>query len=269
MTTRPAAGGAGHIKACCAAAYGSDLVARLLGESYHPGGPALTRRLANLLALRPGQRVLDVAAGPGATAQLLAREYGAQVHGVDLNPALVARARAAVEHAGLADTAHFHVGDAERIPMSGGQFDAIVCECALCTFPHPDAAAAEFARLLNRGGRVGIADVTVGPGRLPAQLTDVTGWVACLAGARPLAEHVTTLARAGLRTIRTEPHHAALRTMIGQIHARLALLRTLHADPLAGTGIAIDTALQQLRLADTAITTGLLGYSLIIARKTN
>ena len=35
-----------ELKACCAAAYSSDLVAMLLGEAYHPGGLALTRRLA-------------------------------------------------------------------------------------------------------------------------------------------------------------------------------------------------------------------------------
>ncbi|OOK75413.1 transferase domain protein [Mycobacterium kansasii] len=35
----------------------------LLGDSYHPGGAALTRRLADQLGLRPGKRVADVAAG--------------------------------------------------------------------------------------------------------------------------------------------------------------------------------------------------------------
>jgi hypothetical protein len=34
-----------QIKACCSAAYGQDAVAPLLGEFYHPGGLALTRRL--------------------------------------------------------------------------------------------------------------------------------------------------------------------------------------------------------------------------------
>ena len=46
-----------ELKACCAAAYSSDAVALLLGDSYHPGGAALTRRLATLLELAPGQRI--------------------------------------------------------------------------------------------------------------------------------------------------------------------------------------------------------------------
>src|SRR6266702_3596157 len=94
------------IKACCAAAYGSDAVALLLGESYHPGGLTLTRRLAQRLGLRPGDRVADIAAGPGTTARLLAAEYGVSVDAVDLRPSPVADALVNV-----------HVGDAEQIPL--------------------------------------------------------------------------------------------------------------------------------------------------------
>lgn len=60
------------VKACCATAYGIDLVGLFLGESYHPGGANLTRRLADTMDLQPGQWVLDV--------------------GVDLGDAQVARA---------------------------------------------------------------------------------------------------------------------------------------------------------------------------------
>lgn len=147
-----------QLESCCAQTYGSDVVALLLGESYHPGGLSLTRRLATALGLRPGQRVLDVAAGPGATARLLAGEYGALVDGIDLSSAVVARARSMAQRAGLGDTARFHVGDAERIPLPDSQFDAVVCECALCTFPDKPAAAVEIARVLRVGGRVGLTE---------------------------------------------------------------------------------------------------------------
>jgi arsenite methyltransferase len=83
------------VKACCAAAYDSDAVALLLGASYHPGGLALTRRLATMAGLRPGQRVLDVASGPGTTALLLATEFAVSVDGVDLERALELTGQAA------------------------------------------------------------------------------------------------------------------------------------------------------------------------------
>ena len=53
------------------------------------------------------------------------------------------------------------LGDAERLPLPDNTFDALVCECAFCTFPDKATAAAEFARVLRPGGRVGITDVTV------------------------------------------------------------------------------------------------------------
>src|SRR5215510_1204202 len=80
MTVEPSPASA-QVKACCAAAYSRDAVALVLGESYHPGGPAVTRRLATALGLRPGWRVVDVASGPGATARLLAAEYAVTVDG--------------------------------------------------------------------------------------------------------------------------------------------------------------------------------------------
>ena len=61
------------VKACCVGAYQRDVVGLVLGDSYHPGGLALTRHLGRRLALAPGQRVLDVASGPGTSAVMLAR----------------------------------------------------------------------------------------------------------------------------------------------------------------------------------------------------
>lgn len=256
-----------ELKACCAAAYGSDLVALLLGESYHPGGRALTHRLARALALRPGQRVLDVAAGTGATARLLAGQYGVCVDGVDLSPTLTDRARQLTALADLTGQVRFHRGDAQRIPLPNEQFDAVICECAFCTFPDKRTTAAELARVLHPSGRVGIADVTVRPGGLPADLTGIAGWIACLADARPLDDYAAILAAAGLQVIHTERHDTALQTMIDQIRARLVVLRMLHPDRLTGTGVDVDAVLRFTRLATASVAAGDIGYALLIAEK--
>ncbi|MFI2369269.1 class I SAM-dependent methyltransferase [Streptomyces sp. NPDC018833] len=190
-----------EVKACCAAAYSSDIVALLLGGSYHPGGTALTRHLADGLTLTPGARVLDVASGRGTTALLIADLYGADVDGVDYAAGNTALARGAAQAAGLADRTRFTIGDAEQLPHPGGVFDAVVCECALCTFPDKARAADEFARVLKPGGRLGITDVTVDPGRLPLELTGLGARIACIADARPLDEYAEILAAAGLRTL--------------------------------------------------------------------
>lgn len=252
-------------KACCAAAYGNDAVALMLGESYHPGGLSLTRRLADRLRLRPGDRVLDSAAGPGATARLLAVDYDVTVDGVDLGETTVANARRLTDEAGLAAKVRFHVGDAERIPLPDAAFDAVMCECAFCTFPDKATAAAEFARVLRPGGRVGITDVTVTDAGLPTELTTLAAWVACIADAKPLQEYSDILAGAGLCTVHTERHDDALARMIDQIEARVRLLRMTSADRLAAADVDVDAVLDYCALARQAVADGLIGYALLVA----
>ncbi|MEV6331976.1 methyltransferase domain-containing protein [Streptomyces sp. NPDC051909] len=257
-----------QVKSCCAAAYSSDVVALLLGDSYHPGGTALTRRLADGLGLTPGARVLDVASGRGTTALLLADAYGARVDGIDYAPANTALAQGAAQAAGLADRARFTTGDAERLPYPDGAFDAAVCECALCTFPDKARAAAEFARVLVPGGRLGITDVTVESARLPAELTGLGARIACIADARPLQDYAEILAAAGLRTVHTERHDQAMLRMIDQIEARLNLLRMTAAARLTAGGVDLDAAPGVLAAARAAVGDGVLGYALLIAERT-
>lgn len=254
-------------KACCAAAYGNDAVALVLGESYHPGGLSLTRRLAGRLGLRSGHRVLDTASGTGATARLLAADYDVTVDGVDLGDSTVEKARCATAEVGLSAKVRFHLGDAERIPLPDSTFDAVVCECAFCTFPDKAAAAAEFARVLRPGGRVGVTDVTVTEAGLPDELSTLAAWVACIADAKPLDDYVDILARAGLSTVHTERHDEAIARMIEQIDARIRLLRMTSPDALAEAGVDVDAVLRYCALAKQAVTDGMIGYALLIAEK--
>jgi arsenite methyltransferase len=143
------------IKACCAISYSSDVVTLLLGASYHPGGLGLTRRLLDVLEVGPGDRLVDVACGVGTTALQAAQEYGATVAGVDLSEANVKLASGAAVATDLADRVHFHHGDAEALPLADSGWDAVVCECALCTFPDKVTAAHEMGRVLRPGGGSG------------------------------------------------------------------------------------------------------------------
>jgi len=272
MTTdqTPAAsvhGGAETIKACCAVGYSSDLVSLLLGDSYHPGGLDLTRRLLDQLGLAPGQRLLDVASGVGTTALLAATEYDAQADGVELSPANVALATGAAAARGLADRVTFHPGDAEALPLADGGWDAVVCECALCTFPDKQTAVAEMARVLKPGGRIGITDMTADRDRLPPELTTLQAWIACVADARTADDYRDLLTGAGLRVLRIEHHQVALERMIRHIEARLELLRITARPRLEEAGIDFTLVRPVLHAAHTAVRDGILGYVLIIAEK--
>jgi arsenite methyltransferase len=256
---------ASAVKACCAAAYGADVIRLLLGDSYHPGGVLLTRRLADALALRPGERVLDVAAGIGTTAVVLAAERQVEVVGIDLGLSQVAAAQERASRAGVTGRVRFEVGDAERLPVGDGAFDAVVCECAFCTFPDKLTAARELARVLRPGGRVGLTDVWLDPSRLDPELSGLAGRVACLADARPVEELVAILEGAGLEAELVERHDDALAEMIEQVETRLRALRLV--DPPALRTFNLRRGIELVRRAAEVVGRGAGGYVLVVARK--
>lgn len=253
------------VKACCATAYGVDLVALFLGDSYHPGGAGLTRRLADAIGLQPGERVVDVASGIGTSTLLLAAEQEVEVIGVDLGEAQVTRARTRATEAGLEERVRFEIGDAERLPVDDASFDAAVCECAFCTFPDKGTAAAELARVLRPGGRVGITDVWLDPSRLDPELQGLAGRVACLADARPIDEVRTILERVGLAVTHIERHDHALLDTIERVTTRLRALRLMDPSILQGFDLARGIALA--RKAAAAVECGDAGYVLLTATK--
>ena len=115
------------------------------------------------LPLAPGQRVLDLCCGAGASALPAARAVGAagQVLGVDLAQPLLdlARARAAGED--LANVEFRHC-DATRTQLPDGSFDAVVCVFGVFFVRDMAAFAAEMWRLVRPGGVLAIT--TWGPG---------------------------------------------------------------------------------------------------------
>ena len=254
-------------KSCCADLYASDWVRLLLGDSFHPGGIVLSERLGTLLGLEPGFQVLDVAAGRGTSAIHLAQRFGCSVVGVDYGDASVAAARTAAARAGLVDRVQFVMGDAERLPCADGAFDAVICECAFCTFPDKQAAAAEFARVLRSGGRLGLSDLTR-TGALPPDLRGLLAWVACIADARPVDEYVACLQGAGLAVDAVEPHDEALAAMVRDIRTKLLGAEVLvKLKTLDLPGVDFEAAKGLVRSAADAVRAGTLGYALIIATK--
>ena len=106
--------------------------------------------LLDALAPAAGERVLEVGCGFGATACALAAT-GAVVHGVDVAPAMVARARERAAEAGVDPT--FAVADAETDPL-GGPFDAVASRFGVMFFADPVRAFANVATATRAGGRL-------------------------------------------------------------------------------------------------------------------
>lgn len=111
------------------------------------------RAMCQAVGIAPGDRVLDIACGPG-TAALAAREQGAaRVVGVDYARGMIAAAGA---DAGASPAVRFAVADALALPFASESFDVVISSFGLIFAPDPQLAAAEAARVLPRGGRIGL-----------------------------------------------------------------------------------------------------------------
>jgi len=251
------------LQSCCVDAYSSEAVRWLVGDSLHPGGPALTERLAHSLGLGPSSTVVDVACGRGTSALAVAAAFGCAVVGVDLAEESLADARARADGAGLSERVRFLAGDAEELPLPDQSVDAVLCECALCLFHDRPRAAAELARVLRPGGRLALSDVTADAEALPPELRTLVARVACIAGAEPLAETARLLEDAGFVVDRTEEHRDALVELVDRVEARLRFARLI-ADRLpAALAGHVAQGLEIVAAARGAIDAGTLGYAAV------
>ncbi|MFJ9552624.1 class I SAM-dependent methyltransferase [Nocardiopsis sp. NPDC101807] len=127
------------------------------------------RRLVDLAAPAPGERVLDVAAGRGACLFPAAERVGpgGRVDGVDLSPAMVAHLAADIEAGGTANAWAAQM-DAQALTVPESSYDVVLCAFALFVMPDPGAAVDGFRRALRPGGRcaVSVPSRTLVPGDL-------------------------------------------------------------------------------------------------------
>jgi arsenite methyltransferase len=258
---------ADNIKQCCARLYESDFAKILLGDSFHPGGLALTERLGVLLDLGPTSRVLDVASGPGNSAFFITERFGCAVTGIDYSERNVRLANESATNKGVNSRVRFELGDAERLNFRDASFDAIVCECAFCTFPDKTTAAREFARVLRPNGRVGISDLTR-EATLPKELDSLLAWIACIADAQTVERYYEYLKSAGVGVAPAENHDEALLEMVRQIQGKLLVAEISSAfKKIDLVGIDFASAKQMANAAISAIKRQELGYSLFVAEK--
>jgi SAM-dependent methyltransferase len=138
-------------------------------------------RLCEAVDLRAGSGVLDVAAGNGNATLAAARRF-ARVTSTDYVGALLERGRerAAAERLPV----DFQVADAEALPFADGSFDVALSTFGVMFTPNQEKAAAEMARVVRRGGKIGLANWT--PDGFIGQLLKIVGrYVPPPAGIKP------------------------------------------------------------------------------------
>jgi ubiquinone/menaquinone biosynthesis C-methylase UbiE len=152
--------------------------------------------------LKPGEVVLDIGSGGGLDAFIAAGKVapGGRVIGVDMTPAMLARARAAAERNGIANV-EFRQGFAEEMPVADGEVDVILSNCVINLTEDKGQVFREAFRALKPGGRLEVSDVvTAGP--VPLELREsAAGWSECVTGALPEPEYLDLIAQAGFENI--------------------------------------------------------------------
>ena len=115
----------------------------------------VTTHMIKLAKLKPGQKILDVATGPGILARIAARAVGTsgEVVGIDIAEAAleVARQKAAAENLSQVS---FEEADAENLYFGNDRFDVVFCSMGLMHFPVPEKALEQALSVLKPGGRL-------------------------------------------------------------------------------------------------------------------
>jgi cyclopropane fatty-acyl-phospholipid synthase-like methyltransferase len=137
------------------------------GCSYDAKGYATrdeVRRMATLLNLQPGRRVLDVGAGAGWPGLYFAKETGCEVVLVDLplSELLVANRRAAQDR--ISDRCRITVADGSRMPFRDGSFDAVSHSDVLCCLEDKRGVLESCRRAIRDDGRMVFTVIWVEPG---------------------------------------------------------------------------------------------------------
>jgi ubiquinone/menaquinone biosynthesis C-methylase UbiE len=154
---------------------------------------ARNRWAAQLLDVRPADRVLELGCGPGvAIAALATRATRGSVVGVDHSPVMIRQARRrnrAAIRAGRVRLVHTPV---ESLSLGDGPYDAALAVNTIGRWPDPVARLRELARLLRPGGRLALVSQPRCPGATAAT------------SAAAAEELAALLTEAGFERLRTE-----------------------------------------------------------------
>ena len=166
-------------------------------------------------AMEPGETVLDLGSGAGFDCFLAARKVGpaGRVIGVDMTDAMLEKARANAEKAGLANV-EFRKGEIEALPVEDDSVDVVISNCVLNLVPDKDRAFREIHRVLKPGGRLAVSDMAWEAEPAASVRKDLEALVGCIGGALVLDDYVSRLKRAGFARVEVEEHAEAARKMV-------------------------------------------------------
>ncbi len=188
------------IKKMVATFYESALSGPTIQQAMRPGGLKLTQEVLKIVNPKPDWSVLDVACGLGSTLRLLTEQFRCQTYGLDLSAKILKRAKAGSLKEEDKRFTEFICADSEFIPFRNELFDAVICECSLSLFPNKQRVLNEIVRILKKGGKFVLTDVTL-KDQVIKEASGVAGWCMCVAGAETLEGYASLLETSGMRML--------------------------------------------------------------------
>jgi SAM-dependent methyltransferase len=183
-------------------------------DEFHALGRAATIALGELAGVRAGERVLDVGAGLGGPARVLATRYGATVTALDATPRFQRACDMLSRATGVSDRVITVHGDALALPFSAGAFDLVWTQAVGQNIADKPRFISELARVVAPAGRIALFEILAGPGgelQLPVPWADrpEQSWLVSGQELRALIED------AGLRIVEWNEGSDALQAIAG------------------------------------------------------
>jgi len=210
----------------------------LMNDLMSLGAHRLWKEFAiQLSGVHPGSRVLDVAAGSGDLARLLARRAGGEgsVTLTDINAAMLAKGREHMTDAGFLGNTHYVRADAERLPFVPNYFDCVCMGFGLRNVTRQERALASIYSCLRPGGRALILEFSRPTTRMVQAIYDAYSF-----GVLPKLGKLVAGDEASyqylVESIRKHPAQEALKKMMQQVG-----FERVDVNNLAGGIVAVHT----------------------------
>lgn len=206
-------------------------------DQFHTLGLAATAELAALAGITADMAVLDVGAGIGGPARILAATRGCRVTGIDLSESFVDAARYLTARTGQSGQVSFEIASALDLPFDDGHFDAVLLQHVAMNIADRARLYGEIRRVLKSGGRFATFDVVSMSGEpfypVPWARTQATSFLLTAAATGAAIE------AAGFRAL-------AWRDETGAAKAWFARLRASGPPPSPNLGVVMGPDFAQL-----------------------
>jgi ubiquinone/menaquinone biosynthesis C-methylase UbiE len=198
----------------------------------HYGGTAAVEALAERAGIVAGALTLDLCAGLGGPARVLASRRRCRVVALELSAGRAAGSARLTRRVGLRRRVTTVCGDARRLPFADASFDACISQEALLHIADKAVVLAGCHRVLRPGGRLAFTDWIALPRLADRERDRLHDWMAATT-LQTLAGYRLLVARAGFAWVEAEDLTAEWRTILRQ---RLVAYRSGETDTAARLG---------------------------------